>query len=491
MAHVVIEPTPAREKEGQTAWLLQLESTFGRALRVGIVCNERARSHAQTVEELLAGNAGFSARVFGECLETNAPDLASFGADVIVACVDRTHPSMTGHRFREFWSRLADRPIVLIPSNFQDVDFLEYSQRTAIDFLLPPIRREDLILRLRMLGLTTLQADQIRARLKEKIGLQLIIGESAALQREVRRLPRIAECDAPVLIGGESGTGKELVARAIHYLGRRSGSPFIPVNCGAIPEALVESELFGRKRGAYTGAVTDQAGVIHEADGGTLFLDEVDSLPHSAQVKLLRFLQEGEYRVVGSPQVHRANVRIIAASNADLEALVAEGTLRKDIYYRLNVLHLTLPALRERYGDVVLLARHFLEKHALLSNQPLKTLSPAAEQRLNAWHWPGNVRELENVLTRAHFLSDRMVLDPEDLQLPDEPDTIANSFGALKARVVQRFEREYLENLLCAHRGNITQAARAAQKNRRAFFELMRKYGLRGGEDKRVSENGK
>src|SRR4029434_2703446 len=221
--------------------------------------------------------------------------------------------------------------------------------------------------------------------------------------------------------------------------------------------------------------------MIQEANGGTLFLDEVDSLPHSAQVKLLRFVQEGEYRVVGSPQVHRAKVRVIAASNANLKSLLGEGKLREDIYYRLNVLHLTLPALRERHGDVLLLARHFLEKHALLSGQPVKTLSAAAEQRLNAWHWPGNVRELENVLTRAHFLSERMVLQPEDLQLPEEPDAKEGSFGAMKARVVRRFEREYLEDLLGAHHGNITHAAKAARKNRRAFFELMRKHGLRGG----------
>jgi DNA-binding NtrC family response regulator len=481
MGHAASQPTPAGKMDEQTGGPLRFDSAFGRAVRVGIICGEQTCGLGQTVEELLAADPGFLAHLFCQRFETSAREMEAFGADVIVACLDGTEAAAAGHRFREIHSRLADRPIVVVPSGLGCPEVFECCQLGATDFLLPPVRREDLVLRLWMLALATLRGDEIRTRLKEKIGLQQIIGESAALQREIRRLPRIAACDAPVLIAGESGTGKEVVARAIHYLGPRSSAAFIPVNCGAIPEALAESELFGRKRGAFTGAVSDQAGMIQEADGGTLFLDEVDSLPHSAQVKLLRFLQEGEYRMVGSPQVHRAKVRVIAASNANLKSLLGEGKLREDIYYRLNVLHLTLPALRERHGDVLLLARHFLEKHALLSGQPVKTLSAAAEQRLNAWHWPGNVRELENVLTRAHFLSERMVLQPEDLQLPEEPEATEGSFGAMKARVVRRFERQYLEDLLCAHHGNITHAAKAARKNRRAFFELMRKHGLRGG----------
>jgi two-component system, NtrC family, response regulator GlrR len=189
-------------------------------------------------------------------------------------------------------------------------------------------------------------------------------------------------------------------------------------------------------------------------------------------------LQDSEYRVVGSTRVLRANVRIIAAGNADFEHLIRDGRFREDLFYRLNVLRLALPALRERRADIALLARHFLEKHALLAREPTKALSPTALERLRAYAWPGNVRELENVLARAHFLSDRVVLQPEDLDLPLPLDAATGSFTAMKARVIWQFEREYLQTMVHSHHGNITQAARAAGKNRRAFYELLRKHGL-------------
>ena len=190
-------------------------------------------------------------------------------------------------------------------------------------------------------------------RLKEEIGLKQIVGESPVLLEEIRRIPRFARFDpATILISGDSGTGKEVFARAVHYLSPRAGNPFVPVNCGAIPEHLIESEIFGHKRGAFTGAVSQQPGLIREAEGGTLFLDEIDSLNCQAQVKLLRFLQEGEYRAVGSQQLIHANVRVIAAANANFNQLLQDGKFRKDLFYRLNVLRLTLPPLcerRERY----------------------------------------------------------------------------------------------------------------------------------------------
>jgi DNA-binding NtrC family response regulator len=318
MGQAVTQPTPAGIREEQTAVRLCLDSAFGRAVRVGIFCDGQARGLGQTVEELLAGDPGFRTHLFGQFLEASVREMEVFGADVIVACLDGAEAAVAGHRFREIRSWLAERPIVVIPSGLGSLEVFECCQFGSTDFLLAPVRREDLVLRLWMLALATLRGDQIRARLKERIGLHQIIGESAALQREIRRLPRIAACDAPVLIAGESGTGKEVVARAIHYLGPRSGAPFIPVNCGAIPELLVESELFGRKRGAFTGAVSDQTGVIQEANGGTLFLDEVDTLLRSAQVKLLRFLQDGEYRVVGSPQVLQAGSAVVRTTKVQL-----------------------------------------------------------------------------------------------------------------------------------------------------------------------------
>lgn len=325
-------------------------------------------------------------------------------------------------------------------------------------------------------------ADNSIADFKEKIGLRQIIGESPLLLRQLERVPRFARCDATVLISGESGTGKEIFARALHYLSPRAGRPFVPVNCGALPEHLVESEIFGHKRGAFTGAATDQPGLIHEAEGGTLFLDEIDGLTRTAQVKLLRFLQDGEYREVGSQQIAHADVRVVAATNADCGRLVRAGSFREDLFYRLNVLSLALPALRERRGDIVLLADHILETHAAGANGPPKKLSLAALNRLLGHSWPGNVRELENVLTRALVLCDRDTIELSDLNLPDEGGVEEDlSFQQTKSRVVQRFEHDFLETVLRAHDGNITRAARAVKKNRRAFWELLRKHGLLAG----------
>ena len=315
--------------------------------------------------------------------------------------------------------------------------------------------------------------------LREQIGLKQVIGESGVFLKELQRVPRFARCDATVLISGESGTGKEIFARAIHYLSPRASRPFVPVNCGALPEHLVESEIFGHKRGAFTGAMMDQAGLIQEAEGGTLFLDEIDGLTSQAQMKLLRFLQDGEYRPVGSQQIAHANIRIVAAANADFTQLLREGKFREDLFYRLNVLALVLPPLRERRGDIVLLADHILTSQAAVANTPPKKLSLGALNRLLGHSWPGNVRELENLLTRAIVLCDGDTIEILDLNLPDDGIAEENqSFRTTKSRVICRFEHDFLETTLRAHHGNITKAARAVKKNRRAFWELLRKHGL-------------
>ena len=244
----------------------------------------------------------------------------------------------------------------------------------------------------------------------------------------------------------------------------------------------MESEIFGHKRGAFTGAASDQAGLVREAEGGTLFLDEIDCLTPQAQVKLLRFLQDGEYRSVGSHQISHAHVRVIAATNADLNDVVRSGKFREDLFYRLNVLTLALPPLRERAGDIVLLTYDFLEKQAATTKTRPKILSLAALNRLLSHSWPGNVRELQNVLIRAIALSDHEMIETSDLNLPDEgPLGEDQSFQTMKSRVVWRFERDFLISTLRAHKGNITRAAFAVKKNRRAFWELLRKHNLLAG----------
>ncbi|WP_457337580.1 sigma-54 interaction domain-containing protein [Rhizobacter sp. P5_C2] len=310
--------------------------------------------------------------------------------------------------------------------------------------------------------------------------LRELVGSSPAFVKQLALLPGIAGCDAGVLILGETGSGKEIYARAIHYSSARATRPLVAVNCGAIPAELLESELFGHVRGAFTHAHTARAGLVREAQGGTLFLDEVDSLPAPAQSKLLRFLQEMEFRPVGGDTVQNADVRVIAASNQDLPGLVERGLFRRDLYFRLHVLSVTLPPLRERAEDIVTLALRFIQQCAAQNRRPTLGLSPQAMRRLLAHDWPGNVRELKHVIERAVLLADHATIQEDDLELPAHgaPLDADESFRAAKSRMVDAFERCYIERLLAASGGNITQAAEMAKKNRRAFFELIRKHEI-------------
>jgi DNA-binding NtrC family response regulator len=370
-------------------------------------------------------------------------------------------------------------PIIAVIEESTPEAMMELLKLGVVDFITPPIRSVDVLPRMWRLVENAQKKRTLTERLKETVGLKQIIGASPAITAEVRKIPFVAGCDSSVLISGETGTGKEMFARAIHYLGPRAGKPFMPVNCGAIPLELLENELFGHVRGAYTSAATAQDGIIREADGGTLFLDEIDCLPLSAQVKLLRFLQEKEYRQVGSAKTQRADVRVIAAANTSLEGAVRKGSFRSDLFYRLNIIPLGLPALRERREDVPLLARHFVDQFALEFNKEIDGISPEAAQRLLTYDWPGNVRELQNVIERAVVFSFGSVLQNNDIQLPHaETARPALSFQEAKAQVIVQFEKNYISGLLIAHRGNISQAARVAGKNRRAFWELIRKYHI-------------
>jgi DNA-binding NtrC family response regulator len=279
---------------------------------------------------------------------------------------------------------------------------------------------------------------------------------------------------------GETGTGKELFAKAIHDHSRRRDKPFVAINCGAVPEQLFENELFGHVKGAYTTATARQQGVVAAAQGGTLLLDEVDGLTASNQVKLLRFLQDRMYRTLGCPYAQRADVRILAASNADLGELVERKHFRSDLYHRLNVIPLSIPALRERIEDIPLLAVHFANLYQREFGHPRRCLAPSAIRTLLGYHWPGNVRELEGVIQRSLLMSTNAMLGSEDIALPlkraDLP--IEGSLKTAKIRMIQRFEQAYLKNLLTACEGNLTRAARAAGADRRVFQRLVRRYGF-------------
>jgi DNA-binding NtrC family response regulator len=295
-------------------------------------------------------------------------------------------------------------------------------------------------------------------------------------------LQLIADSDAPVLVTGETGTGKELLMRAIHSLSQRANSSFVPINCGALPDSLLEAELFGHERGSFTGADTRRVGLLKEADGGTVCLDEVDELTPRGQVALLRVLQDKRFRPIGATREQVTNVRFVAATNASLHDLVCTGRFRADLYYRLCVFSLHLPPLRDRREDILPLAEHFLRKHPTVSDM-MPRLTPEARLALVAYAWPGNVRELENVMLRATQLSLNGNIGVEALGIPPAPtglakDPIDESFTTLKRRTIEMFEHDYLTRLMRDHCGNISEAARAAGKDRRDLRRLLQKYRI-------------
>jgi DNA-binding NtrC family response regulator len=324
-------------------------------------------------------------------------------------------------------------------------------------------------------------------RLRDAGALSKLVGGAPSFTSAISQLPAISSSEAAVLIQGETGTGKELVARAIHYMSGRAAFPFVALNCGSLSDTLLEAELFGHEKGAYTGAYARRDGLIAQAKKGTLFLDEVDTLPLKAQVDLLRVLQDRHFRTLGSTLEQEADVRILAATNAALDQLVRTSHFRADLYYRLCIFTVKLPSLRERKEDILMLAGHFLEKHGIAGKPSLK-LTPAACLALIRWEWPGNVRELENAILRAVHLSQTDSIGIADLGLPIESEESTAptsgisietlSFTAAKRRVVASFEKDYLTRLLVEQEGNISRAARVAGKDRSDLGKLLKKHRL-------------
>jgi two-component system response regulator GlrR len=413
--------------------------------------------------------------------ERIAEAVAAWSPDLLLLFLSGDPLVLTGAIFFELARRNKwSVPVVAVCPTAKPKEVVELIELGASDVMTTPLRSKEIVHRLLTLHA---YADQMEdppvAQLRAAPGLEHIVGESPGFVALIKHIAPFAKYDVCLLILGETGTGKEVFARAIHYRSTRSGKPFIPVNCGAIPVDLLENEFFGHESGAFTSANSARRGVIKEADGGTLFLDEVDCLPLLAQVKLLRFLQDGQFRPLGSASVCTADVRIIAASNVNFTEALESGRFRKDLYYRLNVLSLKLPPLREREDDIVLLAQHFLAKYADKFSAKARELSPAALRKLVYHNWPGNVRELENVIQRAVVMATHAMIRPDDICTGDPESNPENqTFRQLKAKAIDRFEQSYVRRLLLIHEGNITKAARSAGKDRRAFWELMRKHHI-------------
>jgi len=373
-----------------------------------------------------------------------------------------------------------DIPVMIAAEVCEPGQMLSLLNSGAADIFTPPLQAQDICTRLRRILQPKSTEEKISQTLKEKMGLRQLIGESSAFMTEIKKIPLVAKCHAGVLISGETGTGKELCARAIHYLSPRAGNAFIPINCGAIPTDLVENELFGHVQGAFTHANNSKFGLIAEADKGSLFLDEIDCLTPAAQVKLLRFLQEKEYRQLGSTKINQVDVRVIAATSLNIAEAVRTGRIRQDLYYRLDVIPITLPALRERRDDIPLLSRHFLGKYCQELDKQVHLFHPQAIQKLLLHDWPGNVRELEYVIERAVLFCEGMTIKPDDIIFPRLCESAATqvTFKEAKNKMIDHFERTYIQGLLQVYEGNISKASKAAQKNRRAFWQLMRKHQI-------------
>jgi DNA-binding NtrC family response regulator len=420
------------------------------------------------------------------------------GQEFDVILTDLRMPGADGFEvLRAAKARAPDTEVVMMTAYATVQDAVAAMKQGAYDYLTKPFDPDDALLVVaRALERKRLRAQTqiLRRELEGVYSFHNLVGKSAPMKDVYQLLDHASKLDITVLLNGETGTGKELAARAIHYHSARKERRFVPVNCGALPSELVESELFGHAKGSFTGAVGAKAGLFEEAEGGTIFLDEIGELPLPVQVKLNRALQEKEIRRVGENRPVHIDVRVVAATHRDLKAEVAAGRFREDLFYRVNVFPVVLPTLRDRREDIPLLATHFLEKHASALRKELSGIEADAIRALTGYPWPGNVRELENAIERAVAVANGKMIELRDLP----PDVKGVQEGAIPGEVLakmpyreavdlarDRVSRDYLTVLMREHDGNVTHAAQRAGMERESLHRLLKRYGIRSDDFKK------
>jgi DNA-binding NtrC family response regulator len=464
----------------------------GNGLRPRILVVDDERVQADLLAHVLRGE-GFETRAAYSPQDAFS-EAKRFRPDVVIS--DYRMPGANGLDLFEQVIKIKRDTLFIIVTAFGTLETaVEAMRKGVFDFVTKPVNTGELVVKLKKaLRVRTLEDENTKLRavvqsLREEVR---IIGISRRMREVMAAVEQIAQTHATVLISGESGTGKELIAKAVHFASPRHAAPYVKVNCAAMPDALLEDELFGHVRGAFTGAISDRKGKFEAANGGTIFLDEIGDLPLHLQPKLLRVLQEREVEPLGSNETRHVDVRVLTASNRDLRAMVEEGSFREDLYYRLNVIPISLPALRERPDDVPVLAEHFLRRFAEQNGRRVKGFTDAALSRLSAYSWPGNVRELENCVERAVVLTQGDMIDVSDCVLAGESATSAA--GSLldvlfnTDLTLDQVERDIIMGALSRCEGNLSRTARTLGLTRRALqyrVEQIRK----GGKDAETTES--
>jgi len=459
--------------------------------KILIVDDERS---IRDLLSIMLKRAGYQVMV----AEDGEEAIAQIGKEIFdLVITDLKMPKAGGIEVLKAVKEVSPDTVVLLITAFASTDSaVEAMKRGAYDYLTKPFQVDEVQLIVRnALEKRRLSTENtlLKREIASQSSLTQIIGQSEVMQKVLADIKKVADAKSNVLICGESGTGKELVARAIHYNSSRSRMPFVTVNCSALPETLLESELFGHMKGAFTGAIANKAGLFEVADGGSIFLDEIGETTPAIQVKLLRVIQEREFRRVGGTRDIKVDVRVIAATNKDLRKAVADGSFREDLYYRLDVIPIHLPPLRMRTGDIPLLAQHFLERFACANGKAVPSLTPDAVRLLLAHEWKGNVRELENLIERVVAFSTEQVIEEADIQgwlhrrVPQPP---AQSYptdlppeGLDLEGLMNTIEKDLLLKALERSRWVKKKAARLLRLNTRSFRYRLEKYEIRGGRD--------